>query len=89
MLAAILGPAHGMAATLRQPGKADFFRQQDSLVPEAAADVGGDDTDSALLHAEALGKAAARDVRHLGRGIERELVETMIEGRDHAAPLER
>src|SRR5207237_8296150 len=60
MLAAVLGPAHRMTATHRQPGKADFFRQQDSLVSKTAADVGRDDTDSALLHAETLGKTAAR-----------------------------
>ena len=66
MFAAILGPAHRMAATHRQPGKADFFRQQDALVPEAAPDVGRNDTDSALLHAEAFGEATARNVRHLG-----------------------
>src|SRR4029450_10809315 len=70
-------------------GKADFFRQQNSLMPEAAADIGRNDPDATLLHAKAFGKPAARDVRHLGRGMERELVETVIEGRDHAAPLER
>jgi hypothetical protein len=58
MLATILGPAHRMAAMHREPGKADFFRQQNSFMPEAAADVGRNDTDSALLHAEAFGKAA-------------------------------
>src|SRR6185295_2744145 len=67
MLAAILGPAHRMTATHREPGKADFLRQQDALVPEATADVGRNDANSALLHAETFGEAAARDMRHLGR----------------------
>ena len=65
MLAAVLDPAHRMAATHRQPRQADFFRQQDALVAEAAADVGRNDADLALLHAEAFGKAAAHDMRHL------------------------
>ena len=40
MLAAILGPAHGMAAAHRQPGQANLFRQQDALVAKASADIG-------------------------------------------------
>ena len=42
-----------------------------------------------MFDAQAIGQAVANDVRHLGAGVERELVEAMIEGRDHAAPLER
>ena len=65
MLAAILDPAHRMAAAHRQPRQADFLRQQDALVAEAAADIGRDDADLALLDAEAFGQAVAHDVRHL------------------------
>src|SRR5216683_8313680 len=89
MLAPILDPADGAAFAHRKPGKADFFGQQDSLVTKSAADVRRDNPDLALFDAQAIGQAVANDVRHLGAGVERELVEAMIERRDHAAPLER
>src|SRR4029077_12360337 len=56
---------------------------------EATADVRGDDANLALLHAETIGKAVARDVRHLRTRIERELIEAVIEGRNDAAAFER
>ena len=89
MLAPILDPAHGMAFAHRKPGQADFLGQQNSLVAKSAADIGRHDADAALLDAKAIGQAVAHDVRHLRAGIERELVEAMIEGGDHAAPFQR
>src|SRR6266850_7012811 len=89
MLASILGPTHRMTAPHRQPRQADFFRQQDSLMSKATADIRRNDTNLALLHAEAFGQTTARDMRHLRCGIERELIEAVIEGRDDATPLER
>jgi hypothetical protein len=89
MLAPVFDPADGAAFVHRKPGKADFFRQQNSLVTEPPADVRRHDPDSALLHAQTIGQAIANDVRHLGAGIKRQLVEAMIEGGDHATPLER
>src|ERR1700756_4267980 len=88
MLAAVLYSTHRMTAAHRQPRKADFFRQQDTLVPKATADVGRNDPNSALLHAEAIGKTVARDVWHLGAGVEREVIEAGVEDRDDATPLE-
>ena len=55
MLAPVLDPADGEAFIEREPGKADFFGQQNSLVPEAAADVGRDHANAALLDAERVG----------------------------------
>ncbi len=89
VLAAILDPAHGMAAAHRQPGQTNLFGQQDALVTKTAADVGRDDTDLAFFHAETFGKTATGDVRHLGRRMQRELVGPAIEGRDHATAFER
>src|SRR3984893_4064345 len=89
MLAPVLDPAHGVAFARREPGKADLFRQQNSLVAESAANIGRYDTDLALLHAHAVRQAVANDVRNLRASIKRELIEAMIEGGDHAAPLER
>jgi hypothetical protein len=88
MFAPVLDPAHDIAFAHRQPGKTDFFRQQNALMAEPAADIGRYDTDLALIHAHAIRQAVAHDVRHLRAGVERELIEAVIEGRDHAASLE-
>ena len=71
MLAAVLDPAHRMAAAHRQPAEADFFGEQDALVAEAAADIGRDHADLAFVESEAFGKPGAHDVRHLAGGIDR------------------
>jgi hypothetical protein len=89
MLAPILDPANGKTFAHREPGKADFLGQQNSLVAKSAADVGRHDPDAALLDAKAIGQAVAHDVRHLGAGIQRELIEAVIEGGDHAAAFQR
>src|SRR5216684_1586419 len=56
---------------------------------KSAADVRRYNTDLALLYAHAIGQAVANDMRHLGAGIKRELVEAPIEGGDHPASLQR
>ena len=52
MLAPVLDPADGQSLIQSEPGKADFFRQQNSLVSEAAADIGRHDANAALLDAK-------------------------------------
>ena len=89
MLAPILDPADGQSFIQSEPGKADFFRQQNSLVPEAAADIGRHDANAALLDAKRVGEPVAHDVRHLRTGVERELVEPVIEGGDDPAAFHR
>ena len=73
MLAPILDPAHRMSAPHSQPAQAHFFRQQYSLIAEAAADIRRNDADLPFVESEASGKPGAHDVRHLARGVEREL----------------
>ena len=51
VLAAILDPAHRMAAAHRQPAERNFLGEQDPLVAEAAADIGRDDADLAMVKA--------------------------------------
>ena len=75
LLAPVLDPAHRAAAAQREPGEADFLGQQDALVAEAAADVGRDHPDLALVEAEAFGEAGADDVRHLRGGVHHQLPE--------------
>ena len=89
VLASILEPANRMTAAKREPAEADFFGEQDPLVAEAAADVGRDDADAALLQAKTFGKAGANDMRHLARRVEHELIAAMVEHGDAAPPLDR
>ena len=63
LLASILDPAHRMTQLPCEPGRAHFFRQQDALVAEAAADIGRDDADAPLVEPKASGKPGAHDVR--------------------------
>ena len=89
MLAAILDPAHRMAAAQGEPCERHLLGQQDALVAEAAAHVGGDDAHLAMIEAQAFRKPGAHDVRHLAGGIEGELFEPGIPPGDHAAALDR
>ena len=88
VLAPVLEPAQRGADLARSPGERDLLRQQDALVAEAAADVGRDHADLALVDAEALCQARAHDVRLLGRGVNDELAEPGMPARDHAAALD-
>ncbi len=89
MLAAILDPAHRMAAAHRQPRQADFLGQQNALVAETAADIGRDDADVAVIEPETSRQAGAVDVRHLRRAVDGELLEPAAPCRHHAAPFQR
>ncbi len=88
MLAPVLDPAHGMAALHGEPGQADFLRQQNPFMAEAAADIGRDDADPALLQAEAIAQTIAHDMRHLAAAVEGELIEPVVEGRHHATAFQ-
>ena len=57
MLAAILQPAHGMVDLQRQPAERDLLAAQQSLVAEAAADIGRDDAHRAVLEPETFAQA--------------------------------
>ena len=89
MLAAVLDPAHGMIEFERERGDRRLFRRQPRLRPETAAHVGRDDANVALLEPEHLGQSQPDDVRHLGRGVDDELVQPMVAIGQHRAPLER
>ena len=89
MLAAVLDPAHGMIDFERERGDRRLFRRQSRLRAETAAHVGRDDADVALLEPEHLGQPQPDDVRHLGRGVDHELVQAMVAIGQHRAPLER
>src|SRR5262249_58286651 len=73
--AAVLDPAHGMAAMHSEPPKTNPLGQQDAFVAKPAADVGGDDADLSLFEAETFGQSRAHDVRHLAGRIHRQLFE--------------
>ena len=73
----------------RRPDQEDVFRDQRHLLAEAAADIGGDDAELALRHAEAVGDAGAEHVRHLGRAGQRHPAGAPVEGGEAGARLER
>ena len=77
-LAAVLDPPQRDAELARRPGQRHLLGQQDALVAEAAADVGRDHADLALVDAQALGEAGAHDVRLLGGGVHDELAEPRL-----------
>ena len=89
MLAPVLDPADGAAAFHREPRKRHLLGGKDALVAEAAADVGRNDANLALVEAEALGEARAHDVRYLGGAMDDELLEPAVPMRDHPPALER
>ena len=87
--AAVLDPPERRAELARGPGERDLLGQQDALVAEAAADIGRDHADLALVQPQAFGEARAHDVRLLRRGVHDELAEPRLPLGDHAAALER
>ncbi len=52
VFAAVLDPAHRMAAMHGKPAETNFLGQQDAFVAEPPADVGRDDADLTLFEAE-------------------------------------
>ncbi len=89
MLAPILYPAHGMPPRQGEPGDADLLRLENAFVAEPAADIGRDDAQLPLLDAEAIGKAGADEMWHLGRGDDDELVVPVVPIGKHALAFER
>src|SRR5262245_65327820 len=89
MFAAILDPAHRVAATHGKPAETNLLRKQDAFVAKSPADVRRDDADLALVEAETLGEPGAHDVRHLTSRVDRQLLEPRVPEGDNAAPLDR
>ena len=88
-LAAVLDPPQRRAELARRPGQRHLLGEEDALVAEAAADIGSDDADLALVEPEALGEARAHDVGLLGGGVDDELAQARMPVGDDAAPFER
>ena len=89
MLVAVLDPAHRVIELERQCRQDDLFRVEPGLGPEAAADIGRDDADAALLDVEDLGQCDAHGMRRLGRGIDNDFVEAIVAIGEHTAAFER
>ena len=89
MLAAVLDPAHRMVELERQRRDGRLLGRQARLRAKAAADVGRDHADAALLEIEHLGQSQPDDVRDLRRAVDDELVEPMVAMRQHGAAFER
>ena len=86
---AVLDPAHRLIELQRQCREDDLFRIQPRLGSEAAADIGRDHPDAALLDPEQLAERDAHRVRRLGRCIDHDLVQPVVAIRQHAAALHR
>src|SRR6516164_1309154 len=89
MFAAILDPAHRMAAMHGEPTETNLLRQQNALIAKSAANVRRDDADLSLVKTETLGQPGAHDVRHLTSRVDRQLLEPRVPEGDNAAPLDR
>src|SRR5215468_5696927 len=88
MFAAVLDPAHRMAAMHSEPTETNLLGQQDAFVAEPAADVGSDDADLPLFEAETFGQSRAHDVGHLAGRIHRQLFQPRVPERNDAAPFD-
>ena len=86
-LAAGGDPFHRPPQPPRRPGDDGLLGIVLALVAEAAADVGRDQTDGGLRQPKLLGDGAADVMRHLRRGIERELARAAVG--QHRARLDR
>ena len=73
---------------MRERNREQLLRVDVELRAEAAADVGRDDAELRLVHAERRCDEHAQDVRNLCRGVERHLAELARHG-EHGAWLDR
>ncbi len=89
MFVAVLDPAHRVVELQRQRREDDLFRIQPRLGTEAAADVGCDHPDAALLETQDIAERDTHRVRRLGRGVDHDLVEPVVATGEHAAALHR
>jgi hypothetical protein len=89
VLAAILDPAHGMIDTQSQRRERDLFAAEHALVAEAAADVGRDDADVAVVEAQALAQPGLHRMGELRGGDDGEQPQTRIAIGEDAAPFHR
>ena len=89
MLAHVLDPAHRMIELHREPRQRDLLAGEHALVAEAAADVGRDHADVAVLEAEAFGEAGLHRMRELRRRDQREETQARIAIGEHAAAFDR
>ena len=89
LLAPVFDPAHRMPAPHREPAEEHLLGEQDPLVAEAAAHVGGHHPDAALLDPEALREPVPHDVRHLARGVHHQHVLAPVAIRERRPALQR
>ncbi len=86
VFAPILDVTEGPAILERQPGDAQLFGMHDDLVTEAAAHIGGDHPDPALVDAKKLRKSHTDDMRDLRRIVDHQLVAALVPvGKDRLA----
>ena len=89
VLHAVLDPLHRPAEQPRRGGDGDFFRIDEELGAEAAADIGGADADAIVGHAEERRERHPQIVRHLRRRPNRQAVFAGLIARDRAASFDR
>ncbi len=72
VLPPVLHPADWPPQTVGEGGDHDLFREDVGLEPEASPDLGRDDPHRPLRQPQAAGDQGPRQVRHLGRGPDRQ-----------------
>ena len=89
MLAPVLDPFHRPAELERRRRDHRFFRIEDRLRAEAAADIGRDHADRLDVAVEQIGQHAAAEMRRLRAGPYGEQIGHRIVARQHRARLDR
>ncbi len=87
MLAAVFNPANRATQLHAKPGNRHFLGQENTLVAEAAAHIGGNHAHLPFRQAQAFGQARAHDMRNLGGGINNELLNAAVPIGHNAAPF--
>ena len=85
----VLRPPNRRPKLAREPGDDHEFGRQRHLLPEPAADIGGDHAQIRFRHADQFGDDRPHGVRHLGRAVERQALAARIPRRMRGARLQR
>src|ERR1700691_4256971 len=72
MLTAVLQPAHRMIGVERQPSERDLLAAEQSLVAEAAADIGRNNAQAPVLDPKTFAQSGLHRMRKLRRGDQRQ-----------------
>ena len=89
VLAPVLHPAQRPAGAHRRPRHRDLLGLEHTLVAEASAHIGGDDSHVGLVEPQKLREPCANEMRHLGGGVHHELPLALVVAGEHRLAFQR